>query len=120
MFNLTIVFGPNSHAIQFLFKERNRAESALEATKIDAQYVTVDDDFDQHGEFKAADIHARLIDSLSGSGDAMIERTLQNSKTQIKAQNRAGNDPLLKMAMNGLGGAPLNHPGAPPQRRFVG
>ena len=116
MHSLTIVFGPTGTTIQFLFKERADAMKALSASKAPDHIVCIEDDFEQHAEIERSAIVGRIIESLSGSGDAVIERSIQNSKTQIKGNNKAANDPALKFAMsNGGLAAAMNHPG-PPRR----
>lgn len=112
MHSLTIVFGPNGTTLQFLFKERADAMKALAASKSPEDIVCIEDDFDQHAEITRMTISGRIVESLASSGDAVIERSIQNHKTQVKGQNKAANDPMLKFSMAN-GGAPMNHPGAP-------
>lgn len=112
MHSLTIVFGPNGTTLQFLFKERASAEKMLLASKSPNDVVIIEDDFDQHAEIRSMSISGVILESLASSGDAVIERSIQNHKTQVKGQNKAANDPMLKFSMAN-GGAPMNHPGAP-------
>lgn len=113
MFNLTVVFGPNGAAVQFAFNERASAEKALAALGNTASdFVTIKDDFGQHAEFRASQIHGKIIDDAALTGDANIERSIQSAKSQIKGQNKASSDPMLKFAAANSG-FPINHPGQP-------
>lgn len=110
MFDLTIVFGPTGAGSKFLFKERGDAEKMLSAIKNTATDIAaIKDDFGSHAEFKTAQIHAMIISDLAS--DDVIEREIQRNKISVKFNNRAANDPMLKLAL-----APqmaMNHPGAP-------
>lgn len=109
--SLTIVFGPNGTAIQFLFNEKESALKALAASKNSAaEEAVINDDYGQHAEIARSQIHGRIIEDLAASGDAMGERQIQNAKTQHKTQNKAANDPTLKLLNGGMA---MNHPGAP-------
>lgn len=111
MHSLTLVFGPQGTTIQFLFSKREDAMKMLAASKNTADDLAViEDDFGQHAEIKISGIHARCVEDLAMSGDAVIERSLQNAKTQHKGNNRAANDPALRLLNGGMA---LNHPGAP-------
>lgn len=120
MHSLTVLFGPTGSIVAFLFKEKEKAEKALTAIKSETgPFVTIEDDFGTRGEFKTDSIFGRVLEDLVGAGEAVIERSLQQAKTQYKAQNRAANDPSLKFtAANG--GFAINHPGAPGMPRRQG
>ncbi len=109
--SLTIVFGPNGTAIQFLFNEKETAMKALAASKNSASdEAIIEDDFGQHAEIARSQIHGRILEDLAMAGDAHGERAIQNAKSSHKTQNKAANDPTLKLLNGGMA---MNHPGAP-------
>ena len=107
---LTLVFGPNANILKFTFKDREAAMKAYEASKRDASMgIFIKDDYGTEGEVVASAIHARVLEDISGVWDGRSEAAIADAKGQIKAQNKAGNDPMLKLHMS----TTLNHPGAP-------
>lgn len=118
MHSLTVLCGPTGSLIQLLFKDEKKARDTRDLFRTppkDGEYIVAEDDFGTSADFSRADVFAVILESLAGAGDAVIERSLQQAKTQVKAQNRAANDPALKVLAPG--GFPLNHPGAPSMRR---
>lgn len=114
MYSLTVLAGPVGSTVQFLFKEEKDAKESRDLFRSathDTDRISIKDDFGTEGDFRRSEVFAVLLESLAGSGDAVIERTLQQAKTNLKAQNKAANDPTLKL--HAAGGFPMNHPGAP-------
>lgn len=109
--SLTIVFGPTGTAVAFLFNEKDDAMKALASTRMTSSDVAViKDDFGQHAEINTGSIHGRIIEDLAMSGEAAGERQIQNVKSNAKMQNKAANDPALRLLNGGMA---MNHPGAP-------
>lgn len=110
MHTLSIHFGPSQLVWMLCFKEAKDADVA--ETKImsfmssqhltqqiaDNRMLTVTDDFGQRAHLVAGQIHGVLVEDADYSQEAMIQRHLHSQRTQVKAQQRAGNDPVLKAA----------------------
>lgn len=113
MHTLSIHFGPSQLVWMLCFKEEKvaRAAEATIANFMSSQHLTqqiadnrmltVTDDFGQRAHLVAGQIHGMLLEDADYSQEAMIQRHIHNQRTQIKAQQRASNDPVLKAA--GLG-----------------
>lgn len=104
MFNVLVSL--RSGQWQFLFKERAGAENILnQYRRGEGSAISVEDDFGACAIMDTAAISGILIEDLDGSQEAGIERAMIQTKGQVKFQNKAKNDPLLKFAappnMNG-------------------
>lgn len=111
MFNLTVTFGPNSSVMQFFYKDKKSADDAYAAIINGATVpCEIGDDFGLLGSLK--DIHGVVVSDMNESLNAEIERQIMVAKAQIKAQNKAANDPAIKFSAAN-GGFALNHPGSP-------
>ena len=116
MFNVMISFGPSGNQWLFMFEKK---ESALKIrtdhtqAKLHDKMLVIVDDYGNEAEIMPHSIYGILIEDLTKVGDAAIERSLYQARAQAKGQNKAQNDPLLKlsapmMQMPGMNG---------PQRR---
>lgn len=112
---LSIHFGPNQLVWALMFKEAAQATEA--ETKVlgfmssqhltqqiaDNAVLTVTDDFGQRAHLRAGSIWGVLIEDADYSQEAVIQRAIHNERTKVKAQQRAGSDPVLKAAGLGRG-----------------
>ncbi len=110
MHTLSIHFGPSQLVWMLCFKEAPAAMAArqkvvdfmsrqhLTQQIADNLLLTVTDDYGQHADLVAGTIHGMLLEDADYSQEAMIQRHIHNQRTQIKAQQRASNDPVLKAA----------------------
>lgn len=92
MYNLTIHFGPNAVAWSFLFKDKDKAISAITAAK---NRQTIIDDYEQYAEI-AGEIHGILLEDLETGEEARIIRGLTQARGQMRANKRAQNDPEIQ------------------------
>ena len=91
MHSITVIVGPAS--LRFLFRTKEKAESFKNfKTDHPTQDLHIDDDFGQHGEFKALSIHGVLIEDMDQSKLAAVELMLHNARIQNSAQQRAQSD----------------------------
>jgi hypothetical protein len=104
MYSLTIHFGPNAMVWSFLFKDKERAEAAFEKTRSgDTSIVHVfEDDFGQKSTI-AGDIHGSMLEDMDLVMEARIYRSLENTRGEIKAKQRASTDPVIRTAQQGPG-----------------
>ena len=100
MHSITVIVGPAT--LRFLFKSKEKAETFKNfKTDHPTQDLHIDDDFSQHGEFKATSIHGVLIEDMDVSKLAAVEIMLHNTRIQAAAQQRAQSDPGLHAARQG-------------------
>lgn len=86
MHSITVVVGPAS--LRFLFKSKEKAETFKNfKTDHPTQDLHIDDDFGQHGEFKATSIHGVLIEDMDVSKLAAVEIMLHNTRIRQRHSN---------------------------------
>jgi hypothetical protein len=108
---LTICHGPTGTVTQFNYKTREAAEKSQLAIWSGAdEFSTINDDFNTHAQIKRSSIHSVCLEDADESMNVQIERQLSVARANIKLQNKAANDPSIKLANSGFA---LNHPGAP-------
>jgi hypothetical protein len=116
MHMLTVVFGPTGGSWAFMFKESG-ADSAVQKI-VDALYhrtstpfVAINDDYGQSACILNEEIHGWMLEDLEISKIGQIERGLHQARVQAKAQELAGQDPLLRQArMASQRGGPMLSP----------
>ena len=114
MHMLTVVFGPTSTSLAFLFRgeDKARTEMACICTAMDdgdvdsSDFVNIKDEFGQEATIRTDDIHGAMLEDMEQSKLAHIERGLHNARTQARANQAAQSDPVLKSAMAGM--SPVN------------
>ena len=114
MHMLTVVFGPTSTSLAFLFRNEEHALTELESIKnalklfgeTEHTFAFIDDDFGQHAAIRLKSLHGFLLENMEESKLAHIERGLHNARTQARANQAAQSDPVLKSAMAGM--SPVN------------
>jgi len=118
---LSIHFGPHQLVWALLFKEKEKAESTETAllafmkqqhfvqNTAPAQCVSVEDDYGQRAHIMAGPLHGVLLEDSEYAQEAVIQRFLHQQRTQVKAHQRAHNDPTLKFA-GGMQGVPSFDP----------
>lgn len=99
MYSLTIHFGPNAMVWSFLFKEKEKAESAYGCATSDG-YLTIYDDFGQSAHFKEGAIHGALLEDLDLVEEARIQRSLANARCEAKFHQRAATDATIRQGMS--------------------
>jgi hypothetical protein len=108
MYSLTIHFGPNAMCWAFLFKEKEKADTAwktaFQAVE-GAEPVIITDDFGQICILK--NVAGVLLEDLDLVEEARIQRSLYNARGEVKARQRASTDPVIRTAQ---GGAPILTP----------
>lgn len=108
MFSLTIAVGNTAWA--FLYKEKEVAEGAFatirkhyfgpdEFGRKDDLYLQ--DDFGQQAVISRGSFHGFILEDLSVSKGAHIERALQQARTHAEAQTAWQNDPVARAAARG-------------------
>jgi hypothetical protein len=107
MYSLTIHFGPNAMCWALLFKEEAKAGEAYNAyvaSKVNGDTVDIligTDDFGQSYAIPLADINGILLEDLDLVEEARIQRSLANARTEVKFQQRARVDPVIRNAQAG-------------------
>ena len=112
MISVSVAFGPANLAINFLFKTHDAAEQAKTAIEgvmgNIVESVSVKDHFGQSATFRGISLHAVWLEDLDMGQEAIVERTINNARSQTKAQSRAASDPVLRFAAgNGAHGPML-------------
>lgn len=107
---VTVVFGPATTPLTLFYREEAAALIAFTALN-DGSVLVVDvaDDYGQRASLICQSIHAVLLEDPEKSGDAAIDRSLIQARTQARAETLAQADPVLKMAMARRG--PMGPPG---------
>jgi len=101
MHSLTIVFGQNHSVVwTMMFSDAERAEKArgdfMDSTSI--YPVDITDDFGQRVNLLTKDVIAVMLEDLSLSKLAHVERAIHHAHIQSDAQQRAESDPKLRIA----------------------
>ena len=117
MWSLTIVFGPAATAWTLMFKTEVAAEQAYNDASANATALgsfKLLDDFGQKVRILNP-VHGMMLEDMSLSSEARIERGLDQARSQAKAQERAMADPALMASMRRgqQGPAVLNPSGLP-------
>jgi hypothetical protein len=104
MHQLTVVFGDNGGSWAFQYKDANGAITAVQ-TIMDAMvhktlgpFARIADDFSQVAYINTDEIVGWLSEDCEISKIGQIERGLHQARVQAKAQELAGQDPLLRQA----------------------
>ena len=112
MHMLTVVFGPTSTSLAFLFRDAEQARAEFQsledaiAVGVEDIFVVINDEFGQHAAIRVKSLNGVLLEDMEQSKLAHIERGLHNARTQARANQAAQSDPVLKSAMAGM--APVN------------
>ena len=108
MYLLTVVFGPMATQCALLFKTKEAAEKAYESFSIiplqthgPTATFRLEDDFGQRVCLSSADLRGIMLEDMSHSQLAHIERALHQAKMQAKGQKMAQADPELREAARG-------------------
>ena len=113
MISLSIVFGPASGgAWGFMFQNKRNADVVLEEYNTGtAAKISIADDFGQRAVIVRNSIYGILIEDMDIAADAVIERSLHQARTQVRANNKSATDSLLKnQGMFNCGKGPLLRP----------
>jgi hypothetical protein len=98
-----------------LFKEKEKADAAeasalaflrmqhLTQQTVDNRVITIEDDFGQRAHLVAGGMHGVLVEDCDLTQEAAIQRHILQQITNVKAQTRVRNDPVLKAANLGTG-----------------
>jgi hypothetical protein len=103
MYNLTIHFGPNATAWSFLFKDKEKAEAAIDEIRkhIVAEVgVRIEDDYGQQA-LVIYPIHGILLENMELGAEARIIRGLDNARGQARFNKRMSTDPELQQMQRG-------------------
>jgi len=106
MYCLTICFGPAATTWALMFKTKEEAQTqydhvttVLEET--DSNRVVLTDDFGQRTSLDSNTVHGVMLEDLSLSKLAHIERALHQARMQAEGQKMAQTDPALVHAARG-------------------
>jgi hypothetical protein len=111
MYSLTIMFGSAATPWQFLFKDKNKAESAyasINETIKEGLMARIVDDYGQTATIGS--ITGYLLEDLDLTVEARIQRTLNQAHGQAKYTERAKADPVLMRAAAGQRGPSVISP----------
>jgi len=117
MFSLTICFGPAGTMWQLMFRTQEAAAAA--ATGYDSIVnagtgrLILGDDFGQTLNMEAKDLHGCVLEDLSLSKAAHIERALHQARMQAEGQQQAETDAILRAARARSGPAIIDPMGMP-------
>lgn len=99
MFTISVVFGKVLQPWVFLYKNGDAARERYNALMAPENLVvSIADDYGQEASFNAAEIAGVLFENLDMSATGQIERGLHQARTQIKGNQMAEADPVLKTA----------------------
>ena len=101
MYCLTICFGPANTPWALMFKTQEAAEAALHKSVAPGLKIIIEDDFGQRAYFSTTAIHGLMLEDLSLSKLAHIERALHQARMQAEGQKMAQTDPALMHAARG-------------------
>lgn len=108
MHSLTIVFGQNHSVVwTLMFREEEKAnEARLECMRShrddagDPVMLSLIDDFGQRVDMRQEEIIAVMLEDMTKSRLAHIERSLNHAHMQADLQRAAESDPKLRIARN--------------------
>jgi hypothetical protein len=100
MYCLTICFGPVATTWALMFKTEEKAVQVLQFVNehVDGSFT---DDFGQTIALKTSELHGAMLEDLSLSKLAHIERALHQARMQAEGQKMAQTDPALVHAARG-------------------
>jgi hypothetical protein len=119
MFNVIVAFKNSERNWQFLFKDNDRATliitryheaaSKLHDDKTLAATISITDDFGVSALIPFDDIAGIVVDDMTKSVDAGVERGIQQMRGQAKTETKIKNDPALKLfgPVGPMNGAPM-------------
>jgi hypothetical protein len=110
MFSLTIAVGNTAWAL--MYKTEGSAQDALAVLEgalpasissgfAQLPYAKISDDFGQVVSLNASSMHGFILEDLTVSKGAHIERALQQARTHAEAQTAWQNDPVARAAARG-------------------
>lgn len=115
MFSLTISFGPAATMWTLMWRDKEKAEAAWNAValaKASETVLNLTDEFGQEAVIEIATVHGVMLEDMEQSKLAHIERAMHQQRMQVKAQEMAQSDPVLRAARFQQGPAVLT-PGMP-------
>jgi hypothetical protein len=104
MWNLSISFGPTGTVWAFLFKDKEKAETAYYAARNFSDKsigFDIEDDFGQIVSFPRGSIHGALLEDLEQIEQARIQRALADERVKAKFISAARSDPVIRQAASG-------------------
>lgn len=100
MFNVMVKFEGGQW--QFLFKDRGDASDVINRIASlpsdDRRAVVIVDDFGTEAAINAGIIHGAVLEDMSKTGEAAIERSMVQARNQARFQSKAQGDTLIRMA----------------------
>jgi hypothetical protein len=88
MISLSIVFGPAAGgAWGFMFNSKRTADIVLASLKSEDHLIEIADDFGQRALIVRESIYGILVEDMDIAADAVIERSLHQARTQVRAHN---------------------------------
>lgn len=135
MFQITLFVGPQGAALGLLFNDEELARSAAAqfsallsalpnnvGIQVATACLTIADQYGQEISVAAGDLHGVILENLTESAQAHIERGLHQARTQAKAESMAASDPILRSAQYGRANGPavLQPMTGMPRRGFNG
>ena len=109
MFSLQVIIGPGI-AWNFLFKNKEVAEDAINGMVNDADLITIKDEFGTEGLFKRSEFHGCLLEDMELTKSAHLERIIHEQRLRAKAQQFIQNDPQLRSMQQSNSGIPVQMP----------
>jgi hypothetical protein len=108
MFNVMISFKGSQNLWQLMFKKEDEARRIVDKFADGTAPIHIVDDFGTEAIIPLDCVAGILIEDMSRCGDAAIERTLYQARAQAQAQNKARNDPVLKLTASVAPQMPMN------------
>lgn len=115
MHSLTIVFGQNHSVVwTLMFREEEKANDArLECTRNhgdagDQTVISIVDDFGQQIVMRSKEVIAVMLEDMTKSRLAHIERSINHAHMQSDLQRAVEADPKLRIARNMQGPAMIS------------
>jgi hypothetical protein len=109
MYSISIAFENSPTVWGLMFKDRKTADAAWHKIAAESP-ATVEDDFGQRLEIRRENISGLMFEDMELSKLALIERSLHQARTQVKAKQMADADPMLRTAMMSSGGPAIISP----------
>lgn len=116
MFSLTIVFGTSPTPWVLLYKTKDALDAAVanyradRTTTFESGEFTATDDFGSTISVKRDAIQGIMFEDMDLSKMNAIERGLHHARSQVRAEQMAAADPLLKAGSLHRGGAAMLTP----------
>lgn len=122
MFSLTIAFGQQG-TWQLMYREQEKADEAFAYCQIttanETEQIALTDDFGQRMMIKRCDITASMLEDLSRSKLAYVERALHQARVQAEAMTMAESDSTLRGIRARQGVSILSPMGVPANGPFT-